>query len=84
MNPHLYKEILTLSKSALCACASRCNSRSQKVCATDSSFNDAVIANLRHDAHMTSRRGALTLHDKHRPLVATNEDSLTAAEEATQ
>jgi hypothetical protein len=31
-----------------------------------------------------SRRGVLTLHGKHRQLVATNDDSLTAAEEATQ
>jgi hypothetical protein len=31
-----------------------------------------------------SRRGGLTLPIKHRPLVATNDDSLTAAEEAMQ
>jgi hypothetical protein len=52
--------------------------------ARDFSINDALIANVRHDAPMSVRRGALTLHDSHRPLVTTNEDSLTAAEEATQ
>jgi hypothetical protein len=55
-----------------------------KRCLTDWSRNDAVIAFVRHHALMTSRRGALTLHDMHRPLVPTNADSFTAAEEATQ
>jgi hypothetical protein len=64
--------------------ASLRDSRRRKTCATDIAIDDAVIAFVRNDALMTSRRGVLTLHDKHRPLVTTNEDSLTAAEEATQ
>ena len=52
--------------------------------ARDFAIDDALIAIVRHDALMTARRGALTLPDSHRPLVTTNEDSLTAAEEATQ
>ena len=52
--------------------------------ARDFAIDDALIAIVRHDALMTARRGALTLHESHRPLDPTNEDSLTAAEEATQ
>jgi hypothetical protein len=63
--------------------ASSRGSRGCKTCATDFAIDDAVIAFVRNDALMTSRRGALTLHDEPRPLVTTNEDSLTAAEEAT-
>jgi hypothetical protein len=41
-------------------------------------------ASCAHVPPTQSRRGGLTLHINHRPLVTTNVDSLTAAEEAMQ